>query len=152
MLDLTPQRIGQLVRDGIIPPPIRRGRYETIPTVRAYLGFVKNGKRSAVEEIRTEQVLLVRAKRKAAEMEYEQSAGTLAPIDQMHAIMTEDYSAVRSKLLALPAKAAPRLRGADTLRINQILTDLVRETLTNIADDISEKWAQKKRGGDRRRR
>ena len=42
ILDLTDRGVRQLVTDGILPKKSERGRYELIPTVRAYtsIGYV----------------------------------------------------------------------------------------------------------------
>ena len=42
ILDLTDRRVRELVQDGIIPKNSDRGRYELIPTVRAYVHWLRD--------------------------------------------------------------------------------------------------------------
>ena len=42
ILDLTDRRVRQLVIDGILPKKSERGRYELIPTVRAYIHWLRD--------------------------------------------------------------------------------------------------------------
>ena len=42
MLDLTDRRVRQLVTDGILPKKSERGHYELIPTVRAYIHWLRD--------------------------------------------------------------------------------------------------------------
>jgi len=41
LLDMTPRRVQQLVKEGILPKPIARGQYEIIPCVVAYIKHLK---------------------------------------------------------------------------------------------------------------
>ena len=41
LLDLTPQRVGQLVSAGVIPKA-ERGRYELVPCVRGYIRYLRD--------------------------------------------------------------------------------------------------------------
>ena len=40
LLDLTPQRVTQLVNEGVIPRK-ERGRYELVPVVRGYIKYLR---------------------------------------------------------------------------------------------------------------
>ncbi len=42
ILDVTERRVHQLVQDGVIPKNSERGRYELIPTVRAYVHWLRD--------------------------------------------------------------------------------------------------------------
>jgi len=70
LLDLTPQRINQLAKEGVIPK-LERGKYELVPVVRAYIQFLRMGnlKRDLPEDdYTTHRTQLPRAKADFKEM------------------------------------------------------------------------------------
>ena len=41
LLDLTPRRVQQLAKEGVIPKPATRGQYDIIPSVVAYIRHLR---------------------------------------------------------------------------------------------------------------
>ena len=67
------------------------------------------------------------------QLEYEQKAGELVPIDDVEREHASRCQRIRSRLLALPHQAAPRAAGQDAIAIKAVLDDIVREALEELS-------------------
>ena len=104
LLDLTPQRIGQLAKEGIIPK-LERGRYELVPVVRGYIQYLRMGnlKRDLPEDdYTTHRMRLTRARADIMEMEKAQMEERLIPADDIESAWLEAAANMRAKMLSLP--------------------------------------------------
>jgi phage terminase Nu1 subunit (DNA packaging protein) len=72
LLDLTPQRVSQLVNMGVIPRK-ERGRYELVPVVRGYVHYLREravkGDVSSGDDYSAHRARLTKAKADMAEMD-----------------------------------------------------------------------------------
>ena len=135
LLDLTPQRIGQLVKEGVIPK-VERGRYELVPVVRAYIQFLRMGnlKRDLPEDdYTTHRMRLTRAKADIMEMERSQMEELLIPSADIEQAWLEASTNMRAKMLSLPTKASPEVFAAESLaEVKNILKEQIYEALTEL--------------------
>lgn len=135
LLDLTPQRINQLAREGIIPK-VERGRYELVPVVRAYIQYLRMGnlKRDLPEDdYTTHRMRLTRARADIMEMEKAQMEEKLIPAGDIESAWIEVVANMRAKILSLPTKAAPELFAAESLsEVKSILKEQIFEALTEL--------------------
>lgn len=135
LLDLTPQRIGQLVKEGVIPK-VERGRYELVPVVRAYIQFLRMGnlKRDLPEDdYTTHRMRLTRAKADIMEMERSQMEELLIPSADIEQAWLEASTNMRAKMLSLPTKASPEVFAAESLaEVKNILKEQIYEALAEL--------------------
>lgn len=137
LLDLTPQRVNQLAKEGVIPK-VERGRYELVPVVRAYIQYLRMGnlKRDLPEnDYTTHRMRLTRARADIMEMEKSQMEERLIPADDIEAAWMEAATNMRAKMLALPSKAAPDIFAAETLaEVKSLLKENVYEALNELTN------------------
>lgn len=136
LLDLTPQRINQLVREGIVPRA-ERGRYELVPVVQAYVRYLRD---RAVkgdvhgDDYSAHRTRLVKTRADLMEIEKAQIEGKLIPAHDVEAAWIEVFSNCRAKILSIPTKTAAEVLGADSLNaIKGILKSAVNEALAELA-------------------
>jgi phage terminase Nu1 subunit (DNA packaging protein) len=106
-LNLKVRRIHVLVKEGIIPPPVERGRYDLVGCMRGYIRFLQKGETGdALTAHRTRQA---RARADMLEMERAQLAGELVPLEQVARAWAQVLTTLRTLMLAVPAQLAARI-------------------------------------------
>ena len=99
ILDLTDRRVCQLGTDGIVPKKSERGRYELIPTVRAYIHWLRdrslyseakarNGNIVSLDEARRRKLI---AEAELAELELQKERGEVVSIAETEKSWTASY-------------------------------------------------------------
>jgi phage terminase Nu1 subunit (DNA packaging protein) len=136
LLDLTPQRVNQLVREGIVPRS-ERGRYELVPVVQAYVRYLRD---RAVkgdvhgDDYSAHRTRLVKVRADLLEMEQSQAEGRLIPAGDVEAAWVEVLANCRAKMLSIPTKAAPEVFAAESLvEVKGLLKTAVNEALSELA-------------------
>ncbi|MFH0351042.1 MAG: hypothetical protein ACHBMF_03785 [Chromatiales bacterium] len=146
LLNLTPRRIQQLVREGVIPRP-ERGKYDLIRTIRGYVKYLQEraeGRGVEPTDLHGERTRLLKAQADKTELEIDERMGALLPAERIIAVWEQLVAAFRAKCLALPSKLAPLLRGKDAVQdIKEIIAAGVREALEELsrfelADNLQE--------------
>ena len=132
------------MQEGIIPPRVGRNQYDMMATVPAYLDFMQSGGHTKSPALSNEHLRLMRARRRKAELQYERMASKLVNADKMRAVMREDYAAVRSIVMDIPADIAPQMVGHDALRMTEILTEHIHAVLNYLADDLPRELSKKR--------
>jgi phage terminase Nu1 subunit (DNA packaging protein) len=136
LLDLTPQRVGQLVNMGVIPKK-ERGRYELVPVVRGYIHYLRE--RSVNSDVgadgyATQRTRLTKAKADMAEMEKDQMASVLIPASDVGDAWETMASNMRAKMLSLPAKIATSVFVAeDVSETKRIIKEQIHEALSELS-------------------
>lgn len=110
LLDLTPQRVSQLTQAGVFQKA-ERNRYHLVPTVRAYVRYLRDrsvGRDSGEieEDYRKGRGRLITVQADIATLELEEKRRQLAPVSEMARVVANDYTNVRAKLLSVPKKVA----------------------------------------------
>lgn len=135
LLDLTPQRVNQLAREGIVPKH-ERGRYELVPVVRAYIQYLRMGnlkKDLPEDDYTTHRMRLTRARADIMEMEKAQMEEKLIPSEDIENAWLEATANMRAKLLSLPTKAAAEVFAAETIaEVKSLLKEQIYESLTEL--------------------
>ena len=132
LLLVTPRRVQQLVREGILPRS-ERGRYELVPVVQAYVGYLKD--RTIGAEVNVISLDEARQRKLAAEAELaeillREKTNELVSLDLVRMVWEELISTSRAKLLSLPAKIAPVVAVEDDANIcKQLVEEAVNEAL-----------------------
>jgi phage terminase Nu1 subunit (DNA packaging protein) len=137
LLDLTPRRVQQLVAESVIPRA-ERGRYEVVPVVRAYVRYLRE--RAMASEVGQDafaqhRARLTKARADMAELEHAQMLQDLVPAAQVEQAWAALVGVLRSRLLALPSKLAPRLAG---LAHEAPIQEHLRAEITDALAELSE--------------
>jgi len=137
LLDLTPQRVLQLVKEGVIPKK-DRGRYELVPVVRGYIKYLRErGLRADVhgDDYNAHRTRLTKVKADLAEMEKAQIEEQLIPAADVEAAWVEAAQNMRQNLLAFSQRVAPEVYAAEKLvEVKSILKDNIYDALQEISD------------------
>lgn len=139
LLDLTPRRVQQLSKEGVIPK-LDRGRYELVPAVRGYIRYLKersiNPGVVSFDEVRARKTA---AEAEMAELELLQRKGDLIPMQQVVDTWLELIASCRSKMLSMPAKLAPVVAVEDNPAVcKQLVEEQMMEALDEIARWIDD--------------
>ena len=138
LLDLTPQRVNQLVNMGVIPRK-ERGRYELVPVVRSYVKYLREraikGDVQGGDDYAAHRARLTKAKADMAEMEREQMAARLLPAIDVEKAWCDVVANMRTKMLAIPTNAAADTQSASNLaEAKQVLKEKVHDALEELAE------------------
>ncbi|QDQ28231.1 hypothetical protein FNU76_18805 [Chitinimonas arctica] len=135
LLDMTPRRVQQLVKENILPKPAARGQYELVACVTGYIRHVNGQLNGDVGDLNSEKTRLTRAQAIKVERENALADGVLIRAADAVQAWTEMISAAKSQLLNLPGRLAPSLLNARTAKeAERILTEAVDEALAELAD------------------
>jgi phage terminase Nu1 subunit (DNA packaging protein) len=136
LLDLTPQRVNQLVREGIIPKA-DRGRYELVPVVQAYIRYLRDRAIKGDvhgDDYSAHRTRLIKARADLLEMEQAQIGGKLIPAEDVENAWIEVLANCRAKMLSILTKSAPEVFAAESLvEVKGILKTAVNEALSELA-------------------
>ena len=125
LLDLTPRRVQQLAKEGVIPKPATRGQYDIIPSVVAYIRHLRAVASGDGGDLQAEKT----------EVEIARLKGVLVPAAQVERAWASMIAAARAKLLTLPVRATPLvLPLSEESAIERLLTDMVLEALSELAE------------------
>lgn len=138
LLDLTPRRVQQLSKEGVIPKS-ERGRYELVPAVRGYIRYLKersiNPGVVSFDEVRARKTA---AEAEMAELELLEKKGDLLPMQQVVDTWLDMVAACRTKMLSMPAKLAPVVAVEEAPAVcKQIIEEQIIEALDEIASYIT---------------
>lgn len=148
LFDLKRRRIQQLAQEGIIPRS-EGGKYPLAASIQGYIRHLREkalGGDESEDSYGNQRARLTRARANIAEMERDQLAAELIPANDVEAAWRHIELALRERLVAIPAKAAPRLLGAkDAVAIGAIVREEICEALDELANvrvEVSEPiWA-----------
>lgn len=138
-LGLHERQVRKLAEQGVIERD-GRGRYRLQESVRrasvhSREAAAGRGPSSGTgPDLATERALLARAHRLAQERTNRIAVGKLFDEATIFAVVGSLLSAVRGAMLGLPSRAAPMIAGQSSTVSHTILTELVHEGLSAIAD------------------
>jgi len=117
LFDLLERRIQQLAAEGIIPRT-KTGQYDFLGAVRGYVGYLR--KRGLdpdpVEaDLYAQRARLTKEQADKAEMDNRKTKSELVPVTEAAKLLEKVVLALRSRILALPIKAAPHVHGCRSI-------------------------------------
>ena len=138
LLDLTPQRVAQLTAAGVLQKAAR-GRYHLVPTVRAYIRYLRDravGRDGAEveDDYRKGRARLIRIQADIAQLTYDEKEEALIPAGEAKRVWMALAGNMRTRLLAIPKQLAPilpTLSGA--AEREAVLRDAISDALEEIA-------------------
>lgn len=135
-LDLTERRVRQL-RDEKVIKECRSGLYELVPTVNAYINYLRGQNPNNDEAINynTERAKLTRVKRESEELDLALRRKELHLADDIEEIMTDMLINFKSRLMSIPSKLSPILaKKTDKADIFKIIKGSIDDALNELAD------------------
>jgi phage terminase Nu1 subunit (DNA packaging protein) len=145
LLDLSERRVRQLRDEGIILEyRTGSGLFDLTPTVNAYIRYLRRESDGGdVVGIHTERALLVRAKRRSEEYDLQLKEGELHETEEIERIYATMLSNFRTRLLSIPAKVTPRVKGKTSdADISAILKAEIDETLNELSNFDFEQYRE----------
>ena len=136
LVELTVQRVYQLCQQNILPR-IVDGNLPVIAGMQAYIRYLR-GFSNADAQSRTsfaqERARLFKARADIAELERQTRFDRLVPIEDIEASWVQLVGNFRTRIIAIPSKAATRVVGVKTPAQGlAILTEVVNEALLEIS-------------------
>lgn len=135
LLSLTPRRLQQLAKDGVIPKA-SRGRYELVPVVQGYVKYLQDiaaGKGDNAHQQAQTALAQERAKKVARENAI--AAGELIPKADVVAGVQAMVGHCRARLLAIPAKLAPAIHLSESVPdIQEKITEAIYDALEELSN------------------
>lgn len=155
LFNLTAVRVQQLAKDGVIVKG-ERGKYELWPSIRGYIKFLQERKvnqwdaEGDDDNYTKHRSRLTQAKADMAQMQAAAMKGQFHEASVVEEVWIDMLMNCRSKLLALPTKAAPKLRKETNLAVvKSILQEGIHEALQELSEydpsRITNRYIQKHR-------
>jgi len=131
---LTDRRHRQLAKDGWFPPPIR-GEYQLSPTVKGILKFYRTAMEGKQQGSRFREARDMReeARARSAMVKAKMDESQAVPVEHAIRLVTKAASQVRTRLLAIPAKAAALLEAKDVTQREILLRQEVDDALGELS-------------------
>jgi len=138
LLQIKPSYLHELVRDGVIPPPVAKGRYALVPSVQGYITFLRDrahaSQGSGSNAYASQRARLTKAKADAAEMLARAKLGELVPAAEVRETWVALVSVMRTRMLAIPARVASRVMMAKNIvEIAALIRNEIYEALDALA-------------------
>lgn len=141
LLNLTERRIQQLVKENVLPPPVKQ-RYNLVACVQGYIQYLQEkaaGIKNETIDIHKERARLIRAQADKTEIERDVLKQKLVLIEDAELEFANQILKCRSKLLALAPRAATRVIAiTDYAEAEEILNNIVREALDELTGGARE--------------
>ena len=148
--DVTPRYVRQLAKEGVIPKSAR-GKYPLLSATTAYVKHLRDRNQQGYtsnDDFNKEKHLKLAAERKLAEMEVDEKEGKIIAVELVAKEWESEAARIRAKLLAMPNKMAPRMRGISSLpEIRALIKEEVYEVLRELSAEDDEPATRKKRRG-----
>jgi len=140
LLKLTERRVQQLVKDGILPRPVK-GEYDAIGCVHGYIGYLKklamgNGELSLTDE----RTRLTKYQADLAEIELKKAHGELLNTKEAMTQWSEVVMSCKQRLLGLPTRLAPIIATTQSIpEIKERIEHAIHEVLNEFTNpDLSQ--------------
>lgn len=140
IINLAPRNVRDLAARGVLVPAKARGRYQTIPSIHAYIMDLreKAAGRASSNGVRLadERALLAREQRIEQERKNRVASGELITLQEAKDGWSRIAAAFRSAVTGLPSRIrskVPHLTAYDGQQINL----LCREALEMVSDDLA---------------
>lgn len=138
---LTPERIRQLVNDGM--PKAGRNEYDAVRCMFWYLGKVRRmvshreteNSDGSASGIRTERKRLLKVQADREELELAQLQGRLVTVEDWEKATADIVAAAKARLLAVPARVAPRVLGETSrVMVQGLIEKEIKEALQALGE------------------
>ena len=135
LFDCSERNVQKLAKEDVIPKP-ETGGYDLVGCVQAYIRSLrrKNKFGDLGDEMEASKLRISKEQALKLELENRRKQGDLLPKSEVQKEVGNAFSNVRTRLLAIPTKAAPEVFGKESrAEIESILKDLIHESLVELA-------------------
>lgn len=140
LFSVSDRRIRQMAEEGTLARAAK-GRYKLADSIKSYLLTLKLAADTAgidLDEgeidLDEEKGLHERVKRHISELKLQIMKGELHKAEDVQAVMMDMLASFKTRVMAIPSKAAPVLENRDAAYIKNRLTDEVIEVLNELKD------------------
>lgn len=142
ILCIDPRRVQQLAKEGVIPR-LTKGQYPLVESIQGYIQYLQamaHGRSDSETGYGSQRTKLTKLKAEIQEIQLRRMKNELVPINQVIEVWGNVVTNMRSKMLSIPAKIAPRMRAtksnaeAQTIikkNIEQALAELAEAEIVN---------------------
>ncbi|MGE0022097.1 MAG: hypothetical protein AB7S70_00510 [Hyphomicrobium sp.] len=138
LLGISERRFRELRDEGVIPDA-EKGEYDIEEIVPIYCEHLRTvaagrggGEGQAIKS--NEDARLLKARADKAEMEAAEMRGSLVPVDQIAGVMHSAVIIMKTRLGAVPSKAAPLVAGMKSIpAVERVIRDNIEEALADLA-------------------
>lgn len=139
ILGTTPKSLDKILALTRVPGAVK-GSYDLVSSIQAYCAAVRAARGVIEDQDRGAQMLIDKARASKAkadllQMEADYRAGKLAKLDDVIAVLGERFVRFRSRILAIPSRAAPILEGESAAEIHRVLSAQCREALQELSTE-----------------
>ena len=134
LLDLTPRRVQQLVKEKILPQPYDRGKYAVVPCVIAYIKYLRGLIDGEGGDYMVEKTRLTKAQATKTEIETNRLKGDLISVTDAERGWGALLGAFRAKMITIPSRAALAVQKKSEYQAEKILTEMIYEALTELSN------------------
>ena len=134
LLDLTPRRVQQLVKEKILPQPYDRGKYAVVPCVIAYIKYLRGLIDGEGGDYMVEKTRLTKAQATKTEIETNRLKGDLISVTDAERGWGALLGAFRAKMTTIPSRAALAVQKKSEYQAEKILTEMIYEALTELSN------------------
>ena len=130
---LTDRRHRQLAKDGWFPPPVR-GQYQLIPTLQGMFKYYRTSMDGGTHGTRFREARDMReeARARSAMVKAKMDESQVVPVEEALRLITRSAGQVRTRLLAIPAKAAALLEGKGVTERAAVIRQEVDDALAEL--------------------
>lgn len=133
-LDLTAQRVGHLVREGVFPAA-RYGSLDVDQCRVAYIRFLRERQHNGrSRDLTAERARLAAAQADKHELDLKLARGETVKVDEVATLWIKVLTEVKTKLLALPTKLAPQVVGVSRERARARIEDGIHHALRSLSE------------------
>lgn len=145
VFDMTPRRVQQITKEGIITA-VKKGnanRYDFLSTIRQYISYLTdkaNGRELSKQEVEVEkrrleaEADLKRSKADMAALQLKELEGTMHRSEDVEAVMEDLVYSIRSMLVALPGRLAVDVSGVSTAAE---ASEIIRAEVYKILEELA---------------
>lgn len=133
------QYIGELVKAGVLPQPVKQNCHDVLKACRAIVEKIREDSSEQKTGIDAENLRLVKARARKAELEVLEITKILIPAKDVSAAAFGKARLVRDGVLNIPARVSPILAAErDAKKVNEILDKEIRQVLEVLSGDLKE--------------
>lgn len=139
LLNLTPRRVRQMAREGIIPPPAKAGEYDLVGCSVAYVKHLQSraaGKQPS-REVDKREKLLLDARIEKARLEASKLAGRSVDLDEVLGVAELAWRAVAKQFSTMGGRLRDELAViSDSIEIQKRIDEEARRILEAASRDL----------------
>lgn len=133
------QYIGELVKSGQLPKPIKANCHDVLKACRAIVEILKGECMQGDSDLKAEQLRLTKARARKAELEVLETSKILIPVAEVSKEIFESNRIVRDAFLnVIPRTAAILAAQSDVHKVREIMEKEFRQVLEHLSNIYSK--------------